>query len=42
MEALPPTDIVALRQELAVAVLRADQADVKATEACAEAARLDG
>jgi len=38
MEALPPTDIVALRQELAVAVLRADQADVKATEACADAA----
>ncbi len=38
MEALSPADIIALRQELAVAVVRADQAEVMAIEACADAA----
>jgi len=38
MEALSTTDIIALRQELAVAMARADQAEVKAAVACADAA----
>ena len=38
MEALSPADITALRQELADAVVRADEAEVKAAEACADAA----
>ena len=38
MEALSPADIIALRQELADAVVRADEAEVKAAEACADAA----
>ena len=38
MEALSLADIIALRQELAVAMVRADQAEVKAAVACADAA----
>jgi len=38
MEALSRADIIALRQELADAVVRADEAEVKAAEACADAA----
>ena len=38
MEAPSPADIIALRQELADAVVRADEAEVKAAEACADAA----
>jgi transposase len=38
METLSPTDIIALRQELAVAVVRAGKSEVKAAEARADAA----